>query len=255
MALLWSKTVANTVYQVRSAGQSRRLYTNGVLHSAFHPQRYITGCVWDLLFLPALLYPPNSIQRVLVLGVGGGAVIHLLNRYAPPQSIIGIDIDTVHLRVAKKHFQLKYPNLELIHADAIHWVDHYRGPKFDMIIEDVFIEQHGEPMRLQHNDHQWLLRLQRLLTSSGLLVVNHATTVEARFSKMHSSSYATVYQFSMSGFENRVLAFCRQMVNHADMRERLQQHNELLHYRKQGVLRYHCRRINAFADNEKIRQK
>ena len=52
MAILWQKKIKNTQYEVRSAGQTRRLYTDGVFHSQFNPNRAITGGVWDLLMLP-----------------------------------------------------------------------------------------------------------------------------------------------------------------------------------------------------------
>ena len=45
MAILWQKIIKNTQYEVRSAGQTRRLYTDGVFHSQFNPQRAITGGV------------------------------------------------------------------------------------------------------------------------------------------------------------------------------------------------------------------
>ena len=52
MALLWERRVEGTLYQVRSAGRTRRLYTNGVFHSQYNPVRPVTGSVWDLLLLP-----------------------------------------------------------------------------------------------------------------------------------------------------------------------------------------------------------
>ncbi len=80
MAIVWSKKVAETRYEVRSAGSPLRLYTDGVFHSQYNPEQLLTGHVWDLLMLPAFFYPKNTIKRVLVLGVGGGAVVAYVTR-------------------------------------------------------------------------------------------------------------------------------------------------------------------------------
>ena len=72
MALLWSEQDGDSRYEVRSAGNTRRLYTNGVFHSQYNPNNPVTGSVWDLLLLPAFFLPPGRPRRVLVLGVGGG---------------------------------------------------------------------------------------------------------------------------------------------------------------------------------------
>ena len=71
MAVLFEKVANGRVYQVRSAGNSRRLYTDGVFHSQYNPNHIITGSVWDLLFLPSQFYAKGALKRVLVLGVGG----------------------------------------------------------------------------------------------------------------------------------------------------------------------------------------
>lgn len=53
MAIVWSRQLSGVHYEVRSAGNSLRLYTDGVFHSQYNPCRLITGHVWDLLMLPA----------------------------------------------------------------------------------------------------------------------------------------------------------------------------------------------------------
>ena len=73
MALIWETEQDGVRYEVRRAGQTLRLYANGVQHSEFHPKRLLTGSVWDLLWLPALLHEPARFRRVLVLGLGGGS--------------------------------------------------------------------------------------------------------------------------------------------------------------------------------------
>ena len=54
MAIVWSKVVGDSQYEVRTAGQSIRLYKDGVFHSQWNARRPLAGGVWDLLFIPAL---------------------------------------------------------------------------------------------------------------------------------------------------------------------------------------------------------
>ena len=243
MAILWTKTIDDTVYEVRSAGRTRRLYRDGVLHSAYNPLKPVNNGIWDLLFLPVLFKGPGEVQNILVLGVGGGVVIHLLNEFIRPKKIIGIEIDKIHIDVARKYFALKSDNLKLIRADAIEWVNAYRGPVFDLIIEDVFIEDDKEPMRLMHGDRQWLSTLRNLLSEKGTLVLNHATDREARFTKDYAGKYAACFQFSLPLLENKVLALLKEATSTAALNTRIENTDELHRLKSQNQLSYSCRRI------------
>jgi len=155
MAIVWSKETAGTLYEVRSAGNSLRLYTNGVFHSQYNASQPLTGHVWDLLMLPAFFYPANTIKRVLVLGVGGGAVLHMLRQFVMPGEIVGVELNPRHIYVARRFFNLKHKSIKLIEADAIEWLKKYRGDKFDMIIDDLFAEHKGEPVAVVKANRHW----------------------------------------------------------------------------------------------------
>ena len=132
MAILWQKTVDQNRYEIRTAGKTRRLYTNGVCHSEFNADKIFTGSVWDLLILPAWFYGDDEIRRILVLGVGGGAVLLQLDHLLETDAIIGIESDPVHLHLARKFFGSTVPGITLIEAEAGAWLDAYRGEPFDM---------------------------------------------------------------------------------------------------------------------------
>lgn len=243
MAILWSKTIDNVIYEVRSAGNTQRLYRDGVLHSAYNPNKLISGSIWDLLFLPTLFYKPNEIKRVLVLGVGGGAVIHLLNRFIQPQSIVGVEIDKMHIDLAKDFFELQYKNLQLIHADAITWVNQYQSEPFDLIIEDVFTEEAGEPLRLMHEDESWLVQLRKKLSLTGMLVINHGTEKEVRFTKQHAGKYTACFQFTTPLLQNKVLALLKQASSTTILNRRIDDSEELSKFKTQQQLSYFCRKL------------
>ena len=111
MALVWKKKIRGANYEIRKAGNTTRLYTDGVFHSQFNPDNPITRSIWDLLMLPAYFYEPNTIKRILVLGVGGGSVIRLLHNYIQPDEITGIELNPVHVTIAKRFFGIDKINI------------------------------------------------------------------------------------------------------------------------------------------------
>lgn len=176
--------------------------------------------------VPAFFHPPERIRRVLVLGVGGGTVIRLLHRYIGPQQIIGIDIDPLHLMLARRFFGVRRDMADLFQEDAVSWLRRYKGPPFDMIIDDLFGEHDGEGVRAVALDGAWLGLLNKHLNSEGVLVVNlfsiHALKASAYFKQPElGACFQAPFVLSMPGFDNRVAVFLRKPSTVAGLRRRL----------------------------------
>ncbi len=226
MAVLWNKTVDEVTYEVRSAGRTRRLYTNGVFHSQHHPARPFAGGVWDGLMLPAFFAETGSIKRVLVLGAGGGAVLHLLQRHIQPDVIKAIELNPIHVQLAKEFFDITPDLAELIQADAVSWLEQYQGEKFDLIIEDLFAEQDGEPQRAVAANRQWMQLLHEQLSPQGILVMNFTEPADLKNSAALSYRkinrlFSAVYQLSIPGYDNVMGVFMRQPASAAKLRKNL----------------------------------
>lgn len=216
MAIIWQQTRCGTKYEVRSAGSSIRLYNNGQLNSQYSARHFFTGSVWDLLTLPALL-AKTELARILILGVGGGTVIHQLDQIYHPPAIIGIELDPVHIKIARKFFDLNMPNLEIVQEDAIQWLKDYRGTRFDLIIDDLFVESGGQPCRTIGVGRDWLRCLLRVLCPKGLLVQNHISSGELSRSaalrdRRIRSRFKSAVRFTVPGYENAVGAFYREQI-------------------------------------------
>lgn len=177
MALIWKKCVGDTSYQVTKAGNSIRLYRNGVLHSQWNPKNRLRGQLWEL-FLLSSFSDQHKIERALVLGVGGGAVINLIHYFFPAARVDAIDVDATHLYVAKKFFKVDGKRCHLIHADASRWLRGNNRGKYDLIIDDVFSEVNQVPHRSVSAEGQWIRKLLRQLSSEGVLVMNFADQQE-----------------------------------------------------------------------------
>lgn len=248
MAVIWQKTENEDHYEVRTAGNSLRLYKNGVFHSQWNAQRPLSNGVWDLLFLPALFLPEGDVKRVLLLGVGGGAVINQFTTLLKPQKIVGVELDPVHLQVAKSHFLVDQQSVELCQADAIDWLKAYRGEKFDFIIEDLFTEEGGEPVRVAAATTEWFRLLLKNLQRQGTLVINFEGKAQMRES---SESYLAAkgarpdvrYQLNQPTYGNSVCAYMGQPVSPATLRRNLD--NLLSHYPdcRAGAQRFQLRKV------------
>jgi len=245
MAILWQKIIKNTHYQVRTAGQTRRLYTDGVFHSQFNPKHAVAGGVWDVLMLPALFYPKNTIQRILVLGVGGGAAIHLLQRYVKPAEIIGVELNPVHIMVAKRYFGITAKLAQLVEADAIKWLENYSGPPFDMIIDDLFGEQDGEPVRAVKANKRWFEKLNSHLSEEGVLVMNFTSRNDLKNCaavsyKKISGLFISSFQFTLTHYDNAIGAFLKKRSSSQILRHHI---NEIDELKKSKKLDFHIRKI------------
>jgi spermidine synthase len=248
VALLWHKQDGETRYEVRSAGNSRRLYTNGVFHSQYNPKQPLTGSVWDLLLLPAFFLPAGAVRRVLVLGVGGGAVIRQLNHFLAPELIVGVELNPVHLQVAREIFEVEQANVELHQADARWWLKQYRGEPFDMIIDDLFSDADGEAQRAVAVDGPWLRGLLKHLASGGVLACNFGSPRELKQSAwFHQPAIAkrllTAFQLTTPLYENAIGAFVCQTADSAALRERLRGVPGLNPDLKSSKLNYRIRQL------------
>lgn len=226
MAVIWTKTANGTRFEVRRAGHSIRLYTNGVFHSQYNPLHPIAANVWNLLLLPAFFRPAGAIRRALVLGVGGGAVIRLLHDFVRPQQTIGVELDPTHVYIARRFFGVTEHRASLVNADAVDWLRRYRGPKFDLIIDDLFAETDGEPVRAVEADAAWLARLSRNLADDGVLVMNFVSTRPLRDAsrmllRIAPQRFGNAFRLSLPSYANAVGAFLGQPLAARQLRRTL----------------------------------
>ncbi|HEY7884703.1 MAG TPA: hypothetical protein VIC08_07100, partial [Cellvibrionaceae bacterium] len=100
----------------------------------------------------------------------------------------------------------------LLEADADAFVHFYRGPAFDVIIDDVFTERDGEPLRAITFDKRWGQKLLSRLTSDGLLIANFASFSEfnqAASLQDFSHQFAERWLLRLGGYDNAIGAFYR----------------------------------------------
>ncbi len=129
--------------------------------------------------------PSGKQHRILLLGIGGGSALRLLESI--PQKVLSIDAvdaDPEVMRLAKSVFGIQENAFRKLHvADAFAFVQHAPAGAYDLIIEDVFIDLTKPDFCMQP---EFLAHLARLLASEGKLFVNSLPKDEAEISRWKS---------------------------------------------------------------------
>lgn len=223
MAIIWSRTIESNHYEVRSAGATLRLYRNGVHHSQYNPSRPLGGSIWDLLVLPALHFPKGFVRDALILGFGAGAAGRVMQELMEPEQVVGVELDPIHLSIAEGFFECSQ-GCELVAGDAVEWVESEsaEGPQYDYILDDLYAEADGLPVRCAPFDLNWFQRLAAMVRPGGMLVFN---TVEPdkvphlaiMIDPELRARFQHVRSYRLDGYENRVVAFCESPLDCAQL--------------------------------------
>ena len=134
----------------------------------------------------------NKPQNFLLLGLGGGDILHHIHRRWPDCHLTAVEIDPAMINIAKKYFKIdQIPNLKIVNADAYHFVTSplpsptRRGNSpsyfkrglggvnqdatFDAILVDCYL---GRQIPEKLEGLNFLRNLKILLTPSGVIAFN-----------------------------------------------------------------------------------
>lgn len=118
----------------------------------------------------------KNIRSVLVLGVAGGTIIHMLHTLYPHAQITGVDIDGTMIEIGKKYFGLgDISKLSLIEADAKDFVRRSKKNAYDCIVIDLFI---GREIPEFVSNINFIRGVKKLLSPSGFVFINFLKELE-----------------------------------------------------------------------------
>ncbi len=123
-----------------------------------------------------------AINNCLILGLGGGTVISLLNKYYPLIKITAIEFDLAIIDVAEKYFGIKTSaSLSIIQADAFLWIREAKK-KYDLVIFDLYL---GKFNPEKSRELAFLKKLKALLSPNGFILFNaHYQNDEENYQKL-----------------------------------------------------------------------
>jgi spermidine synthase len=139
------------------------LLVDGVVQSISPADGLATGGYW------AAMLPRVRPRRALVLGLGGGTLVRLIQaRWGDRVSIVGVDDDAAVVETARSVGWLPEAGLELVLADAFAYVQACTT-RFDYVAVDLF---RGHHLVGRIFTKPFLRRVRALLEPRGWLVVN-----------------------------------------------------------------------------------
>lgn len=116
-------------------------------------------------------YDPG-IRNILILGLGGGSLAKLINKYFPKAKTIGVEIDPIMIDLGKKYLDLdKVKNLKIIINDATAYLPSAvrHKLKFDIIFVDLYI---GDKVPKNCQIGIFLKNLKKILNENGMIIFN-----------------------------------------------------------------------------------
>lgn len=118
----------------------------------------------------------KQIRSVLVLGVAGGTIIHMLHALYPNAEITGVDIDDVMISLGKKYFGLTtISKLTLIRQDAKEFVKYQKGAPYNCVVIDLFI---GREIPDFIRSKEFIHNVATLLSPKGFVFINYLKELE-----------------------------------------------------------------------------
>jgi spermidine synthase len=126
------------------------------------------------MFTSYLLQPDQ--KKVLIIGLGGGSMIHFLQKHDPECMVDAVEIDPVVVQLAERFFILKRTdNVRVIVADAFEYFKE-NETKYDVIYMDAFLkpsestDRTGAPLQMRTVD--FYKQIQSRLNEGGSVVFN-----------------------------------------------------------------------------------
>jgi len=122
----------------------------------------------------------RSLDKVLILGLGTGSVIDILQRqYGFDPEITGVEIDEAVIACLKYWDQLDLSKTTVLNQDAETAMDQL-SDTFDLIIVDLFIDMEVHPIVFTEKFSQ---QLKSLLTPQGFVLLNFIANTKAQREK------------------------------------------------------------------------
>jgi spermidine synthase len=163
------------------------------------------------LVLSSLMIQDNP-QRILIVGLGGGTLVHTYNTLFPDAEILVSEIDGAVVNVAERFFDFK--QTDKITAEAVDARVHIkraglRGEKFDLVILDAF---NGEYIPEHLLTREFLQEVKLLLPENGMVIANTFSSSDLydAESVTYSDVFGEIYNIRQVGTGNRIIVASQQ---------------------------------------------
>ncbi len=120
-----------------------------------------------------------EINKVLILGLGGGSISKIVRKNWPNAGITGVEIDKLMVDLGKKYLDLEKSVVKIVIGDAYKFViDQIKKKnKYDLVCVDVYL---GSEFPKKFEEDKFLKSITKILSSGGGVVFNRLYYDEKR---------------------------------------------------------------------------
>lgn len=145
-------------------------------------------------------------EKILLLGLGAGSAVDILNKKCHwPIEIIAVEFDADIIRLAKDEFDItRFNNLEITEADAFEWIKGNPELQYDLIIDDIFVDDRVPYACLEHD---YLSDITKHLKENGIYFRNMMNNVEEEnqaYERLLGTFFRSVNTFKAKKYANRI---------------------------------------------------
>ena len=164
--------------RVVEVGKTRKIIVDNLTQSMNPDSPACSKLIWGKL-VDSLKKRLPEIESVLLLGLGGGTMAHLISRNYPEAQIVTVELDKEMINIAKKYFDIdSIPNLRVINEDALKVVvepgeNQILPGTFDVLIVDIYNGGNYPDLGKTGN---FIAAVRRLVKSDGLVIFNRIYT-------------------------------------------------------------------------------
>lgn len=180
-------------------GNIRRIVVDNISQSVSYFSKSVERLYWGKV---VQILKENFVQldSALLLGLGGGTLVHLINKQYPNCAITSVEIDQTMVDIAYKFFDLNsVPGHNVIVEDAMRVVvepeEHgLSGAMFNTLIVDIYV---GEKYPDLGKSGNFIAAIKRLVRPGGLVIFN-------RIYREHHQEDVNIFIDYVSGFFTNV---------------------------------------------------
>jgi spermidine synthase len=214
--LIYEMDSAYNYIQVLQEGEETLLKLNEGegIQSTYHPQRVLTGYVYDYFLLTPFFrsgHHSPAVTSLCLIGLAAGTAARQYSSVFGPIPIDGVEIDPTVVQVAKRFFGLNLDNLNIVVEDGRYYLNH-GSERYDVIIVDAYCPPY---IPFQLTTSEFFEEARTHLGEDGAIAINVARTetdyalVDAIASTM-KVVYPSVYVMDTLGNLNSVVIGTRQ---------------------------------------------
>lgn len=198
---------------VKDEGGKRILYFNNFPQTTMSLNNPAEGAFeYTEYFQTALAFNPN-IQKILVIGLGGGSIPKAFNRYFPHITVHTVEIDPVVVDVAKRYFAItENPRHKIFIEDGRSYLRRTKE-KYDAIFLDAYVaDYYGAYIPFHLATQEFFTLVKNHLNPGGIIGYNIIGTlfgeqkqIVRAIYKTLSSVFGLTYYFPAESSANVVL--------------------------------------------------